>query len=244
MERRFTARASEVQNANAFLQEFLADRNAAADEITLFDLRLAVTETFANIIEHSYGGDSDEAVIMKLDLAGDVLEITFEDTGRRPEPHRLKSRDLDDYRERGLGLFLISRCMDDVDFDFRSDGINRLRMKRRLGSGRDEKSYEHYPFHVAVFERDERKTICLVGHFDSTRSNPFKNQNVTSSENTLVDLRGLAFIDSFGMQCLSEFCRSSAERGHRVSFVKDGMVEEGGRLTGWFFGSQSDSVGA
>lgn len=220
--RTFPARMAQIQRANAFLISCIARvRSLHLSDALLFDLRLAVTETLANIIEHSYGNDPDQTVRMTVRLDSDRIELIFADVGRPPEPRRLRWRNLAEFRERGLGLFLLSKCMDGVIFHFRRDGINRVHLFRAIGGeGAAARGGEHLPFHTAIFDTAKRRVVYLIGHFDRTRIDPLAAVPVGVSRKLVFDLSGLDFIDAFGIECLTRYARLVTKEGVKMSAVE------------------------
>jgi len=82
---------------------------------------LAVDEALTNIIRHAYHGAPDQPIEVTfqpaLNPAGArALEITLRDWGERAEPAKIKARDLDDVRPGGLGVHIMRRCMDKVQY--------------------------------------------------------------------------------------------------------------------------------
>jgi anti-sigma regulatory factor (Ser/Thr protein kinase)/anti-anti-sigma regulatory factor len=211
-QRDFRARMGEIPEVMALLSEtFVASPAPPPDEALLFDLRLTVTEAFANIVEHSYGNEPDRVIRVAIEIAASWLEIRFEDFGRRPEPRRLRWRELGDYRERGLGLFLMSKCMDEVEFTFRLDGMNRLRTRRLLIRSGTQKTGAHLPFHVAVYEYERGRRIYLIGHLDQSRPDPFTDLLLAAGETLWLDIASLDFIDASGLDKIEHLAVRSRE---------------------------------
>ncbi len=245
----FQAKMSEIQAAAGFLAGTLEGLpDLEVDEAMLFDLRLAVTESFANIIEHSYGHEPDQVMRLGIQLYESRIVIEFEDTGRYPELHRLKWRDLNDYRERGLGLFLISRCMDGVTFFFGRDGVNRLRVSRMFdGDASFRRSPTHLPFHVAVYDSPRALRVCLIGHLDRTRPDPFVElEPFPPSDRVVLDLSQLDFIDVHGTRILLEFLRRMKKKGATMEIreapapVKEALARCG--FEGTFTAARADEA--
>jgi anti-sigma regulatory factor (Ser/Thr protein kinase)/anti-anti-sigma regulatory factor len=209
-QRDFRARMGDIPEVMALLADtFAASPAPPPDEALLFDLRLTVTEAFANIVEHSYGNEPDRVIRVAIEIASSWLEIRFEDFGRRPEPRRLRWRELGDYRERGLGLFLMSKCMDEVEFTFRIDGMNRLRTRRLLIRSGTQKAGAHLPFHVAVYEYDHGRRVYLIGHLDQARPDPLARLLPAAGETLWLDLASLDFIDASGLDKIENLAARS-----------------------------------
>ncbi len=81
-----------------------------------FDLKLIAGEALTNIMKHAYGGRSDGAIFIDLLFFRTFVEIRFRDFApvRDEKP---TGKDLSEYRENGLGLFLITALSDYHYFD-------------------------------------------------------------------------------------------------------------------------------
>ncbi|MEO0973053.1 MAG: ATP-binding protein, partial [Pseudomonadota bacterium] len=99
----------------------------------------AVGEALNNIIEHSYGADTDEQIRVELSFDAESLELTIEDGGSGMSPAILDGAPdsfppptLDDFQqlpEGGFGLTLIKLACDEVSY-VQEPGCNRLTMIR------------------------------------------------------------------------------------------------------------------
>lgn len=106
----------------------------------VYAVQLAVDEAFSNIIEHAYGGESDEVVECTGQLARGELIVTLRDCGKSFSPEAVPApdllADLEDREVGGLGLYFIRQLMDEVHFDFvrhpeTGKNCNVLRMVKR-----------------------------------------------------------------------------------------------------------------
>lgn len=114
-----------------------AARAAAFAETEAHLIALAVDEAVTNVIKHSYSGGKKVEVEGKVDLFlsadGERLEVLVRDTGESINLKKL-SEDLDigehvrQGRKSGLGIYLMRRIMDEVDYSFRRGEVNELRM--------------------------------------------------------------------------------------------------------------------
>jgi anti-sigma regulatory factor (Ser/Thr protein kinase) len=99
----------------------------------------AVDEGLTNIVRHSYGGRFDQPISLFFRIAQrrhetkvqHGLEIILCDRGPAVDFRKLKGRPLEDIRPGGLGLHLIRRAMDTVEFD-RQGPSNQLRLVKYL----------------------------------------------------------------------------------------------------------------
>ena len=109
---------------------------AAAAEVVGFakpdvnSLCLAVDEACTNIIRHAYGGDHDQKIEVQLRMHPDRIEVKLRDYGRKPDPAKIKPRELHDIRPGGLGVHFIRTIMDEVVYDHSHEVGTELRMTK------------------------------------------------------------------------------------------------------------------
>ncbi|MBI3395501.1 MAG: ATP-binding protein [Spirochaetia bacterium] len=77
-----------------------------------FDMKIISGEALANIIQHSYAGNYDQPILIDFKLYPGFAELRFRDFGRQLPVTATAAHDLSDYRERGLGIFLIQNLSD------------------------------------------------------------------------------------------------------------------------------------
>ena len=111
-----------------------AQANAAGfDDAKSYDLVLAVDEAATNIIMHGYGADNsaaDSVVEALAQRAATALSITLRDRARPFDPTAMPIMDelppLVDRLPGGLGIFLIRKTMDGINYRRTADGWNEL----------------------------------------------------------------------------------------------------------------------
>jgi len=109
---------------------------AAAAEVIGFvktdvnSLCLAVDEACTNIIRHAYGGDHNQKIEMQLGMHPDRIEVKLRDYGTKPDPAKIKPRELHDIRPGGLGVHFIRTIMDEVVYDHSHEVGTELRMMK------------------------------------------------------------------------------------------------------------------
>lgn len=97
------------------------------DEIE--DIKLAVAEACTNAIQHARGSAYIE---IRCEAIAGALRINVRDFGQGTRPELIRSRELDDERIGGLGVFLIRSLMDDVTYDVNPESGTQLVMEKRL----------------------------------------------------------------------------------------------------------------
>ncbi len=111
------------------------------DAETTGNVVLSVDEALTNIIKHAYGGAEDKPIEIDLtsicESGNQGLRIQLRDFGRQVDPSKIKSRDLSDVRPGGLGVHIMTECMDTVQFTPAEGGGTQLtltKMTRKLPS--------------------------------------------------------------------------------------------------------------
>lgn len=90
----------------------------ADPEITSYNIQLAATEIFTNIVEHAYAGTDGGRVAIAVELLSARRRLVIElcDAGRHFDREAVPIPDLDEAQVHGYGLFLVEQLMDDVDY--------------------------------------------------------------------------------------------------------------------------------
>jgi serine/threonine-protein kinase RsbW len=120
-------RAAELESLSVFRQ-FISDccgrHNVAPD--TVFDLKLAVDEACTNVIEHGYKGMDPGSIILAFRIEPDRILVQITDFGHVFEPSDAPIPDVEaalvDRPVGGLGLYLIYKLMDNIDYQASDDG--------------------------------------------------------------------------------------------------------------------------
>ena len=101
----------------------------------IMQITVSVEEIFVNIAHYAYGEGQGDVLVSMENEDGNVT-VTFEDSGKEFNP--LKKADPDitlSAEERsigGLGIFMVKKSMDDVQYE-RRDGKNIFSMSKRTG---------------------------------------------------------------------------------------------------------------
>jgi len=105
------------------------------NEILCGQISLAIDEALCNIINHGYERRTDGRIWVSIWALGNDppgLRIVIEDDARQVDPDSIQSRDLDDVRPGGLGVYLIQEIMDQVQYERRPHKGMRLTMVKHL----------------------------------------------------------------------------------------------------------------
>jgi anti-sigma regulatory factor (Ser/Thr protein kinase) len=105
------------------------------NEVHSGQVSLAVDEALCNIINHGYQKRPDGLIWVNVWAIADgqpTIKIVIEDRARQVDPKVIRSRDLEDVRPGGLGVYIIREVMEDVHYEQREGGGMRLTMSKRL----------------------------------------------------------------------------------------------------------------
>lgn len=127
------------------------------NEIRCGQISLAVDEALCNIINHGYEKREDGSIWIHIHVLEDErvgLKIVIEDEARQVDPQRIKSRDLDDIRPGGLGVYIIREIMDEVRYEKRDQAGMRLTLVKWLPAD-DEPDTD-----IGIETKNARETSC------------------------------------------------------------------------------------
>lgn len=105
---------SQYSDVATIIHEIMPLLTDFASEEGMSKVIIGLHEVLHNIIEHGYGGKTDQVIRLWGRRKGRYAVLVIEDEGRphprlpRPEPETITS--LEDMAERGRGLWLISQC--------------------------------------------------------------------------------------------------------------------------------------
>jgi anti-sigma regulatory factor (Ser/Thr protein kinase) len=92
---------------------------------------LAIHEACANIMVHSYHGDTAQRIDLTIWLTPADLIVDIRDYGSKPDLTAIHPRPLHDVRPGGLGTHFMRTIMDSVTYDLSAEVGTVLRMTKR-----------------------------------------------------------------------------------------------------------------
>jgi anti-sigma regulatory factor (Ser/Thr protein kinase) len=129
---RFHGSYQSLEELSQFIEENA--RRVGFDENKLYAIETAVDEAFSNIIDHAYGDQNIGDIDCTCLVQSDRLTVVLHDHGHPFDPDSIPEPEisccLEDRKEHGLGLFIIKKLMDDVQFEFSADKGNTLTMTK------------------------------------------------------------------------------------------------------------------
>lgn len=111
----------ELQAIVVATDRFFAERQI--DPSIRLPVDLSIEELFVNMVKYNQGTDHD--IQLRLQLAGDALEVSLTDYDVEPfDPSRTPDLDIDaplaERRPGGLGLYLVSKMVDSIRYEYRN----------------------------------------------------------------------------------------------------------------------------
>lgn len=98
------------------------------------DIRLAVDEAYTNIIKHAYKNEEHKSVDIELGYNSNEFWIILKDTGNAFDPRNYTKPDvrrkIKEKKRGGVGVYLIRKLMDDVEYS-QDSGVNEIRMTKK-----------------------------------------------------------------------------------------------------------------
>lgn len=119
----------ELREAREFVRSFCSNLpEALLDRDSVSALVLALNEAASNIMKHAYLGQTGHMIQIEAEAFPGRVAIRMRHRGRPFEPKSLSPPSLDAPRESGLGLYILSRCVDEVHYyrDERGDSCIAL----------------------------------------------------------------------------------------------------------------------
>jgi serine/threonine-protein kinase RsbW len=122
------------------IREFVSEEARAfgfSDEDAA-NIILAVDEACTNIIKHAYQYATDKEIEVTVLRKNRSFEIRIFDNGRSFDPSTIRQPDLKEHighRKRGgLGVYLMKKLMDKVEYDFHKGKRNEVRLIKNLSN--------------------------------------------------------------------------------------------------------------
>ncbi|RPJ26752.1 MAG: ATP-binding protein [Chloroflexi bacterium] len=119
------------------IREFVGNiaRKGGFSDKDVYNIQLATDEAASNIIEHAYQNSPDKVLDLACGMKGDVITIILTDYGESFDPSEVPlpdlKADLSDRKIGGLGIFLMRKLMDEIDYKPGSNKSNVLTMTKR-----------------------------------------------------------------------------------------------------------------
>jgi anti-sigma regulatory factor (Ser/Thr protein kinase) len=130
-EHAFTSEPEQLAGARRFAAACLEGAGFDGDAVAL--AVLAVDEACANVIRHAYRGEPGRPILLRWEEGEEHVRFILKDTAPPPDPARVAPCEIAPDSPGGLGLHLIRRIFDSVEFRGCEGGTELVLEKRRPG---------------------------------------------------------------------------------------------------------------
>ncbi|NJK81759.1 MAG: anti-sigma factor antagonist [Chloroflexaceae bacterium] len=183
-------------DALAQISLFIADaaEYVGLDDRTTWQIQLAVDEAATNIIQYAYDPDCPGHITLSWQRNDNAFTVTLQDTGRGFDPDEVPPPDLlsplEERQVGGLGIYLMTRLMDEVHFHFDPQYGNVLTMVKYL----------------TVDETDDTAVLPINGRLDASNVALINKEAQKIIERgvryLIIDLCNVYFMSSSGLRIL------------------------------------------
>ena len=124
------------------VREFVSDaaRQFGFSDEDVANIVLAVDEACTNIIKHAYQYAPDKEISVAIIRNNGAFEVKIRDNGKNFNPEALRAPDLKQnlshHRRGGLGVYLMKKLMDKVEYNFASGESNEVSLVKYLSKHR------------------------------------------------------------------------------------------------------------
>jgi serine/threonine-protein kinase RsbW len=138
----------ESQTDNLILvRDLVADaaRKFGFNDDDVHKIILAVDEACTNIIKHAYHNDPNKDISINIDMHDGRFTVVIRDKGKHFDPDRVSIPDMNEYlkqyRVGGLGMYLMKKLMDEVEYDIRPGIRNEVRLTKYLARKQEHRNF-------------------------------------------------------------------------------------------------------
>ncbi len=124
----FSSHPENLAMMRAFVRQFLSCIPLPGQEAEL--LVLGVDEACANIIRHAYKQHPEQPITLSCERLKGCVKFKLRDFGRQVDPAQFGGRPIDRIEPGGLGLHLIRKAFDEVDYNLKKLGTELVLVKR------------------------------------------------------------------------------------------------------------------
>jgi anti-sigma regulatory factor (Ser/Thr protein kinase) len=131
----FASHPANLSLVRDFVRQFLRPLDFSEVEKDL--IVLGLDEACTNVIRYAYHQQTNQLIVLVCEQRADRLVFRLRDYGVQCDPAQLQGRPLDLVQPGGLGIHLIKRAFDQVDYNLKREGTE-LVLTKLSGDGRNQ----------------------------------------------------------------------------------------------------------
>lgn len=124
----FASHPGNLSLVRNFVRNFVGELRFTALESDL--IVLGIDEACTNIMRHAYKEECTHPITLICERLEDGVKIRLRDYGVQSDPELMQGRPLDAVQPGGLGLHLIRRAFDEVNYRLKKRGTELILIKR------------------------------------------------------------------------------------------------------------------
>ena len=128
----FASHPGNLSLVRDFVRQFL--RPLAFTEIEKDLIILGLDEACTNVIRYAYDQKPDQLISLICEQRANGVVFRLRDFGTQCDPEKLQGRPLDLVQPGGLGIHLIRKAFDQVDYNLKKQGTE-LVLAKKFGNG-------------------------------------------------------------------------------------------------------------
>lgn len=193
-------------------------------------LRLSIYELAVNSVEHGWFTDPRPQIDINVRISQGAVEVTYRDNGaefRTTTRSKVNIKNqIDRRRKRGLGLFMIAKVAEELQFERKGKWNCTSFMLQRFDQGQAKRSnaMEDFSVEVIPFKTPDTVTLKPKGSVDSNTAgaleSSFRQMIESGIYRIVVDLSGTDFISSAGLGLILGTVSTLRENGGDMILMK------------------------
>lgn len=217
---KFSSHLSQLQAVRDFIHR-VCQKTGKANELYTQKLQLAINEIFCNITIHGYKSDPFGTITIRAEILDDGIALEVFDSGTTFDPSSIEEPSLAGDEDNGFGWFLIKEIVDRITYVRKKDGDgqNHLHVFKQFSDGEKFMELDHETLQDVLVITPHTATL------DAKDAPDFKEKVINliskeSSNNVVLDLHQLTFIDSSGLGSFLSVLRTLHTQGGELKLAR------------------------
>lgn len=131
----FASHPGNLSLVRDFVRQFL--QGAEFDDMEKDLMVLGLDEACTNVIRYAYKHQPNQLIVLVCERRVDRIVFRLRDFGAQCDASQLQGRPLDLVQPGGLGIHLIRRAFDEVDYNLKKEGTELVLMRKLAAPAAD-----------------------------------------------------------------------------------------------------------